>query len=93
MATEGLYIWLDADPLVQPSDFVIEDIPGVSDLQLVARAIAEGRLGRLLPPKIAISTHERPNFNGYRSIDVVRLLQEYRISHRRRFEVFPIDPS
>ena len=95
MATEHLYIWiwLDADPLVQPPDVAIEDIPGVSDLQLLARAIAEGRLGRLLPPKLAISTHERPNFNGYRSVDVVRLLQDYQIAHRRRFEIFPIDPS
>ncbi len=94
MASEDLlYIWLDADPLVQPPDVVIEDIPGVSDIQLVARAIAEGRLGRLLPPKIAISTHERPNFNGYRNIDVARLLQEYQIVNRRRFEIFPNDPS
>ncbi|CCF84187.1 hypothetical protein [Nitrolancea hollandica] len=94
MASEDLlYIWLDADPLVQPPDVVIEDTPGVSDIQLVARAIAEGRLGRLLPPKIAISTHERPNFNGYRKLDVARLLQEYQIANRRRFEIFPTDPS
>lgn len=93
MASENLYIWLDADPLVQPPDFVIEDVPGVSDLQLLARAIAEGRLGQLLPPKITVSTHERPNFNGYRSIDVARLLQEYQIAHRRRFEIFPSEPA
>ncbi len=93
MASEHLYIWLDADPLVQPPDVAIEDIPGVSDLQLLARAIVEGRLGRLLPPKIAISTHEHPNFNGYRSIDVARLLQDYQIAHRRRFEIFPAHTS
>lgn len=94
MASEGLlHIWLNADPLVEPPDVAIEDIPGVSDIQLVARAIAEGRLGRLLPTKIAISTHERPNFNGYRNLDVARLLQEYQIASRRRFEIFPTDPS
>jgi hypothetical protein len=82
-----LHIWLDSDPLAQPPDAAIEDTPGVSDLQLVASAIAAGRLGNLLPPKIAISPHMRPSSHGYRNIDVARLLEDYRIPYRRRFEV------
>jgi len=89
VAIPPLHIWLDSDPLAQPPDTAIEDTPGVSDLQLVASAIAAGLLGSLLPPKIAISPHERPSSNGYRSIDVARLLQDYRIPYRRRFEVLP----
>lgn len=82
-----LYIWLWQSPLAAPPDVAIEDTPGVSDLQLVAFAIAEGRLGAYLPAKLAISEHERPNPGGFRAVEVGRLLRDYGIRHRRCFEI------
>lgn len=86
-----LYVWLGNDPLATPADTTIDDPPGVSDLQLLAEAIVEGRLGQFLPIRIAISSHERPSSSGYRSVDVARLLRDHRIPHRRRIEVLPYD--
>lgn len=87
MTARTLYIWLDGDPVATPPDTAIEDVPGVSDLTLVAEAIAAGRLGRYLPAKLSISPHERPSFSGYRRIDVGKLLRDRQIPHRQRFEV------
>lgn len=81
-----LYVWLDAEPGVSEPDTVIEDTPGVPDLELVLAAIADGRLGPLLPARIAVSPHAHP-ISGVRRIDVGRLLRERGIPHRQRFEV------
>ena len=85
-ATPPLYVWLDAEPGVAEPDTVIEDVPGVPDLELVLTAIVEGRLGTLLPAQIAVSPHAHP-ISGVRRIDVGRLLRERGIPHRQRFEV------
>lgn len=82
-----LYVWLDADPQVDEPDTAIEDVPGVPDLDLVLTAILEGRLGRYLPGRIAISPHRRPTGTAFRRIDVGRLLREHGIPHRQRFEL------
>lgn len=88
MPERKLYIWLDGDPLVHPPDRSIEDVPGRADLDLLAEAIAAGRLGTLLPPKLAISPNWRPETpGGYRSIDLGKLLRDYRIPYRVRFEL------
>lgn len=71
----------------------IEDVPGVSDLELLVQAITTGRLGRLLPSRIAISPHDRPHPHAFRAIDVGRLLREHRIPHRQRFELLSFDES
>ena len=82
-----LYIWLGTDPLAAPPDVAIEDVPGISDLQLIADAIRSGRFGRMMPTKLAYSPHERPQPNGYRSVDVARLLRDYAIPYRARYEL------
>jgi hypothetical protein len=88
MPERKLYIWLDGDPLAHPPDRMIDDVPGRADLDLLAEAIAVGRLGRLLPPKLAISPHRRPETRGgYRSVDLTKLLRDYRIPYRVRFEL------
>lgn len=88
MAERTLYIWIEGDPLAHPPDRAIEDVPGRADLDLLAEAIASGRLGASLPPKLAISPHRRPETPaGYRSVDVAKLLRDYRIPYRVRFEL------
>ncbi len=88
MLERKLYIWLDSDPLVHPPDRAIEDVPGRADLDLLVEAIAAGRLGKLLPPKLAISPHRRPETPaGYRSVDLSKLLRDYQIPYRIRFEL------
>lgn len=88
MPERKLYIWLDSDPLAHPPDRTIEDVPGRADLDLVAEALATGRLGTLLPTKLAISPHRRPETPaGYRTVDLSRLLRDYRIPYRVRFEL------
>ncbi len=82
-----LYVWLGRDPLAAPPDTAIEDVPGVSDLELLTEAIVAGRLGRYLPARIAISPHERPGPTGYRSVDVARLLRDSQIPHRKMYEI------
>jgi hypothetical protein len=91
--TPLLYIWFSGDPHSGEPDAAIEDTPGVSDLVLVAHAAAEGRLGRYLPPKLAISPHREPGPTGFRAIDVSRLLREYQIPHRRRYEILQGDEA
>src|SRR6185437_14007814 len=83
----ALYIWLGSDPVSSEPDAQIEDLPGVSDLVLLATAIAEGRLGRFLPTRIATSPHQTPNPSNFRSVDIARLLREYRIPHQRCYEL------
>jgi len=83
----ALYIWLGSDAISSKPDAQIEDLPGVSDLVLLATAIANGRLGRFLPTRVAISPHETPNPSGFRSVDVARLLREYHIPHQRCYEL------
>ncbi|MDI3339147.1 MAG: hypothetical protein QJR03_01305 [Sphaerobacter sp.] len=82
-----LYVWLDADPRVEPPDTAIEDVPGVPDLDLVVAAIVDGRLGPLLPARIAVSPTPQPGSPRVRHIDVGRLLRDRGIPHRQRFEV------
>ncbi len=83
----NLYIWLHGDPRVSEPDMHIEDHPGVSDLELLASAIAAGRLGRYLPSRVATSPHHSPGPTGFRSVDVSRLMRDYQIPHRRCYEV------
>jgi len=93
MPERKLYIWLEGDPLAHPPDRVIEDVPGRADLELLAEAIVAGRLGKLLPPKLAISPHRRPETpGGYRSVDLTKLLRDYRIPYRVRFELSSLAP-
>jgi hypothetical protein len=82
-----LYIWLGKDPISTEPDTEIEDVPGESDLALLAAAIADGRFGRHLPLRIAFSSHPTPNQPNIRSIDVARMLREYRIPHQRCYEL------
>lgn len=86
-STPALYIWLGGDPRVSEPDTQIDDIPGVSDLELLARAIASGRLGRILPSRVSTSPHRSPGPTGFRSVDVSRLMRDHQIPHRRCYEV------
>ncbi|HUZ02225.1 MAG TPA: hypothetical protein VMU89_17905 [Thermomicrobiaceae bacterium] len=81
-----LYVWLDAEPGISEPDTLIEDTPGVPDIDLVLTAIVEGRFGPLLPSRIAVSPHAHP-ITGVRRIDVGRLLRERGIPHHQRFEL------
>ena len=83
----ALYVWLGSDPVSSNPDTQIEDLPGVSDLVLLATAIASGRLGRFLPARVATSSHPTPNPSNFRSVDVARLLREYHIPHQRCYEL------
>lgn len=88
MAEQRLYIWLDRNPFSGPPDLWIEDVPGRADLDLLAEAIRAGRLGRYLPVRLAISMHPNPKLpSGYRSVNVVNLLRQYRIPYRTRLEL------
>ena len=87
--TNALYVWLGTDPLGMPPDDQIEDIPGVSDLQLLGEALAAGRFGSVVPAKIAIATHREPNPTSVRSVDVARLLRDFQIPHRRCYQLLP----
>ncbi|MFN3337464.1 MAG: hypothetical protein ACK42I_08190 [Thermomicrobium sp.] len=88
MAEQKLYIWLDRNPFSGSPDLWIENIPGRADLDLLAEAIRAGRLGRYLPVRLAISTHPDPQLpSGYRSVNVVNLLRQYRIPYRTRLEL------
>jgi hypothetical protein len=82
-----LYIWLEGEPGVTPANLTIEDVPGESDLDLVARAIADGRLGRYLPVNLKFAEHPEPTQRRTRSVDVARLLRTHDIRHRRRYEI------
>lgn len=82
-----LYIWLEGEPGVTPASATIEDVPGESDLDLVARAIADGRLGRYLPVNLKFADLPEPSDKRIRSVDVARLLRTHDIRHRRRYEI------
>lgn len=84
---ERLYIWLDGQAGSAEPDAAIEDVPGVSDLELVAEAALSGHLGRYLPATIYFATHAEPNPGKVRSIDTARLLRDRAIPHRRRYEI------
>jgi hypothetical protein len=88
VAERRLYIWLERDPLAGPPDTAIEDVPGRADLDLLAEAIRQGKLGRYLPTKLALSRHRVPLLpSGYRRVNVANLLRQYRIPYRTRLEV------
>lgn len=82
-----LYIWLDGQAGNAEPDAAIEDVPGVSDLDLVAEAVLSGHLGRYLPATIHFATHADPNPGKVRSIDTARLLRDRAVPHRRRYEI------
>lgn len=86
-AAPALYIWTQGDPRVSEPDLQIEDLPGVSDLELLATAIAAGRLGRIIPSRVGTSPHRSPGPTGFRMVDVSRLLRDHQIPHRRCYEV------
>lgn len=86
-----LYIWLEGEPGVTPASLTIEDVPGESDLDLLARAIADGKLGRYLPVKLKFADHPEPTQKRTRSVDVARLLRTHNIRHRRRYEILVED--
>jgi hypothetical protein len=89
-----LYLWLSGDPQVVPFDLTIPDVPGVSDLELIASAMRDGRLGTILPPRISFAPRPDPGSSIVRAVDVGRMLRDYRIRHRRRYEIMlPNDGS
>lgn len=83
----SLYVWLGSEPLATPPDSQIEDVPGVSDLQLLGEALLAGRFGTVVPAKIAISPHQQPSSTGFRAVEVSRLLRDFKIPHRRCYEL------
>ncbi len=92
--SEQLYIWLDSNPEHELATVTIDDTPDVSDLDLIAAAVADGRLGRYLPVTIVFATHPNPLPNKVRSIDTARLLRDRHIAHLRRYEiVLPTDDA
>lgn len=95
MTHPPLYIWLDSDPLAMPADLTIDDVPGISDIDLVAEAIARGRLGRILPTRISISPHAKPHPRAVRTLDTGRLLRDYQLPYRQRLELLtpPVEPE
>ena len=65
----------------------IPDVPGERDLDLIAEAVRDGRLGVILPVRISYADRERPGQGQWKSIDTARFLRDHRIRHRRRYEV------
>lgn len=89
-----LYIWFDRDPYSGPPDLAIDDVPGRADLDLLAEAIRDGRLGKLLPTRLVISPHELPRLSSaYRTVNVPNLLRQYRIPYRTRLELLIAEPA
>lgn len=86
-----LYIWLEGEPGVTPASMTIEDVPGESDLDLLARAIADGMLGRYLPVGLKFADHPDPSQKRVRSVDIARLLRTHNVRHRRRYEILSED--
>jgi hypothetical protein len=82
-----LYIWLDGDPAATSADVIIDDVAGVSDLDLVAEAAISGALGRYLPVTLKFADHPTPHPGRVRSLDVAKLLRDRHIRHRRRYEI------
>jgi hypothetical protein len=87
MNAELLYIWFDGEPGVSEADFTIPDQPGQADLDQLAQAIRDGRLGRYLPASFRYANHPAPGPSRVKSVDTARLLREQQIRHRRRYEV------
>ncbi|CAN5694357.1 hypothetical protein BH23CHL2_BH23CHL2_01790 [soil metagenome] len=95
---DRLYIWLDGDPDVTPASAEIPDVPGERDLDLIAKAVAGGKLGGILPVRISYADRPDPHSGQWKSIDTARFLRDYSIRHRRRYEVLldtipPVDAS
>lgn len=86
--TRTLYIWIEGEPGATPADVTIDDVPGVSDLDLLTDAITAGLLGRYLPVTLHFSDLPTPTQNRVRAVDTARLLRDRHIRHRRRYEVF-----
>ncbi|MBA2453473.1 MAG: hypothetical protein H0V47_09900 [Chloroflexia bacterium] len=84
---DQLFIWLDSNPEGELANVTIDDTPGVSDLDLIAEAVLDGRLGRYLPVTIRFATHPEPIPRNVRSIDTARLLRDRTIPHLRRYEI------
>lgn len=84
---DRLYIWLEGDPDVTPANAEIPDIPGERDLDLIAKAVAGGKLGGILPVRISYADRPNPHSGQWKSIDTARFLRDYSIRHRRRYEV------
>ena len=82
-----LYLWLDGDPGATPADVAIEDVPGVSDIDLIVEGIVSGKVGRYLPVALRYADHPTPHPGRVRSLDVAKLLRDRHIRHRRRYEV------
>lgn len=82
-----IYVWLEHDPAVAEADTTITDVPGVNDLDQIADAIRDGRLGRYLPVTLHFADQPRPSARRVRAVDVARLLRDRHIRHRRRYEV------
>lgn len=82
-----IYIWLDNDPASQQAEASIVDTPGISDLDLIATAAVEGKLGRYLPATLRFATNPNPLPNKVRSVDTARLLRDRAVPHRRRYEI------
>ncbi len=82
-----LYIWTHGDPGISPADFTCIDVPGERDLDLLAAAVIEGRLGRILPVKLHYADRPNPEPAQVKAIDTARFLRDYSIRHRRRYEV------
>jgi len=86
--SEGLiYVWLEHDPAAAAADVTIPDIPGINDLDQIADAIRDGRVGRYLPVTLHFADHPAPGPKRVRAVDVARLLRDRNIRHRRRYEV------
>jgi hypothetical protein len=83
-----LYVWLENEPGAAPPDATIPDVPGINDIDQIALAIREGRLGRFLPVTLHFADHPTPTAKRIRSLDVAKLLRDRHIRHRRRYEVF-----
>ena len=88
MSDDRLYLWFDRDPTIFEPDSSIDDTPGVADIDLLATAITEGHLGTILPSRVHMSTHTRPDsMRTVRTIDIGRLLRDLGIQHRRCYQI------
>jgi hypothetical protein len=83
-----LYLWFDREPGVFEPDASIEDTPGTADIDLLTAAIIDGSLGDLLPARVHMSTHKKPDSQkSVRSIDIGKLLRDHGIQHRRCYQL------
>jgi hypothetical protein len=83
-----LYLWFDQEPGVFDPDLAIEDTPGTADIDLLTAAIMDGKLGEILPARIYMSPHQKPEGSrSVRTIDVGRLLRDIGVQHRRCYQI------